>query len=310
MSTLRLSNSEMTAFRKCKRKWYLSHHRRLRSRVEPGYGSALSVGTLVHDALAAYYDPELRADPVQYAWKLVESELETNPGYDIEISKEWDLVKAMLEGYTEWLEETGVDSDLVFEGSERMVEIPMTDDVTLISKLDAPVSQISDGAKLLLEHKTVGSMEPNTVLKLDTQLLTEHLVRFLDAQRKGASTDEAYEQCHGVMYNMLRKVKRTSRATPPFYARTVVYHNVHELRNHWFHVLAVAREIQDAHRRLDAGESHHSVTPPSPSADCKWSCPFFKVCVMHDDGSQVEAAIEAMYEECDPLERYQGAEVL
>jgi len=301
----------MTTFRRCRRKWWLSHYRRLIPRATYPYGSPISIGNLVHDALAAYYDPNLRIDPVHYAQGKVNDAIENDPGYAIEIEKEWELVQAMLMGYVEWLEETGADSDLRFLGSERKVEVPMTENVTLISKLDAPVEQISDGAKLALEHKTVGSLtQPLEGLKIDTQLLTEHLVRFLDAQAKGATVEEAYDQCHGILYNMLRKVKRTARATPPFYGREIVPHNIHELRNHWKHVLTIANEILATTARLDMGENPHTVVPPSPDRSCGWQCQFFKICAMFDDNSRVEDAIEAMYEEGDPLARYQDTEDL
>jgi PD-(D/E)XK nuclease superfamily protein len=309
--TLRLSNSEMATFRRCRRKWYLSQYRRLSPRASYSFGTPIHIGNVVHDALAAYYDPELRTDPVAHARAYVDGVIHDDPAHEYEAEKEWTLIEPMLTGYVEWLEETGADSDLKFIGSERMVEAQMTENVTLISKLDAPVEQISDGAKLALEHKTVGSLEePLGLLKIDTQLLTEHLVRFMDAQAKGADADEAYDQCHGVLYNMLKKNKHTSRAKPPFYGRLTIPHNIYELRNHWKHVLETAREISKATVRLDANEDHHRVCPPSPDKTCQWQCQFFKVCGMFDDGSQVEAALDAMYEEKDPLERYQGAEKL
>ena len=309
---LRLSNSEMSCFRRCRRKWWLTYLRGLKPRVSHARGSAISIGNLVHDALAFMYDPEnWGADPIAYASAKVETAIQEDPGHEIEILKEWSLCEIMLTGYMEWLEETGEDADLRFIGSERKVEIPMNENVTLISKLDAPVERISDGAKLALEHKTVASLDqPMNLLKIDTQLLTEHLVRFMDAQIKGATPEEAYDECQGILYNMLRKVKRTAAAKPPFYGRETVLHNIHELRNHWHHVLSIANEIQLSRARLENGESHHAVFPPSPAMDCKWSCPFFAICPMFDDNSRVEDAIEAIYEVADPLERYQETEDL
>lgn len=309
---LRLTNSELSTYRQCKRKWWLGTYRRLTPKVQAGYGSALHVGNVVHDALAAYYDPETDVtDPWTHAEAYYYDQLLERPEYEFEIEKEKSLVQPMLIGYKEFLEETGADSDLRLLGSERMVEVPMTDEITLLSKLDAPVEQLSDGAQLVLEHKTVGDLEsPLNLLKIDTQLLTEHLVRFLDAQAKGATPEEAYDQCHGILYNMLKKNKRTSRAKPPFYGRLIIPHNLHELRNHWLHVLATAREIQSTRASLDGGVSHHSVVPPSPAKDCTWKCEFFRVCPLFDDGSRVEEALEVIYEERDPLERYEGAEKL
>lgn len=309
MSLLRLSNSEMGAWRRCPRKWYLATYRRLKPKAGEKPGSSLHIGNTVHDALAAYYGD--RTDPVAFAQGALDFEAAAQPEFTDEYRKTRELVTAMLEGYIEWLAETGADGDLRLLGAEKMVEVPLVEGVNLLSKLDAPVERISDGARLALEHKTVSSLDqPLPLLKIDTQLLTEHLARFLHARTEGASNEEAYDQCHGVLYNMLRKVKRTASAKPPFYDRIDVPHNIHELRSHWRHVLALAREIQDATARLDAGEEHHTVCPPSPRRDCTWDCPFFKVCVMADDGSDFEGALSALYEERDPLERYENTEEL
>lgn len=304
---LRLSNSEMQCFRDCRRKWWLSIYRRLTPIAgEAGPGTNLHIGNTVHEALAHYYAG--LGDPVAFAEASYSAEVTTDMMHADAIEKERALVVAMLTGYLEWLGDTGSDGDLQIVGTESTVEVQLVEGITLLSKLDAPVERVSDGAKLALEHKTVQSIEqPLPLLKLDTQLLTEHLARFLHAKAAGATAEEAYEQCHGILYNMLRKVKRTSTAKPPFYDRIDVPHNIHELRNHWRHVLATARSIQDATARLDAGEDHHTVVPPSPSRECTWKCSMFKVCVMADDGSDFEGALKALYRERDPLERYADA---
>lgn len=308
---LKLSNSEMKQYRRCKRQWYLGTYRRLKPRVTSEPMSPLSVGNLTHDALAAYYDPNQRINPITYIQNVIAEEKQANPEWDAELDKEAQLVTTMIEGYMEWLEETGADSDIRVTGVETMIDIPIREDVHLITKLDAPVERISDGAKLALEHKSTTSLNrPLAVLKLDTQLLTEHLCRYLHAQQEGATPEEAYEQCQGILYNQLRKVLRTPKSKPPYYQRDDVIHNINELNAHWWHVLAIAEEILETQRKLDAGGSHHTVCPPNPTKDCTWDCDFFKVCVMFDDGSNAENAVEALYEQRDPLERYDGAVLL
>jgi hypothetical protein len=308
MTLLHLSNSEMSTWRRCRRKWWFGTYRELGPRAELVAGTASKLGVLVHDALSGYYADHL--DPVTHVRDWERATLLRHPEEDTEIRKQADLSAIMLEGYLEWLEETGADAELTVLGTEMAVEVVLIPGVTLLSKLDAPVERESDGAKLDLEHKTVSTMTPPAQLKLDTQLLTEHLARFLHTREQGATDEEAYAACHGVLYNMLRKVKRTPSASPPFYGRETVPHNIHELRAHWRHVAAIAREIQQARERLDAGESHHSVAPPNPTRDCHWDCEFFKVCVMADDGSHLEGALEAIYVRRDPLERYADAESL
>lgn len=317
---LRLSNSEMADWRRCRRRWYLGTYRRLTKRLDALPGSPLSTGDLVHQSLAAYYNGQgggPKVDPVAFVNEHAAAESKAHPTLVDAIEKERELAVIMLEGYFEWLAETGADAELKVLGVETEVDVlvvpagPDGREVRLISKLDVPVMRESDGARLALEHKTVASLDqPLPLLKIDSQMLTEHLARFMHLQEEGATADQALSQAHGILYNMLRKVKRTARANPPFYGRETIRHNLEELRNHWRHVLAIARDIQQAEDRLDAGESHQTVCPPSPRRECTWDCDFFRVCVMHDDGSNVEGAIEAMYEERDPLERYAGAEKL
>jgi len=314
--TLRLSNSEMKQWRRCRRQWYYSTYKRLGKIVEEEPGGSLSIGNLVHDALALYYEPlpprkRKRPDPVAFIEQVAAAKLERMPALEKAILSEKELCVAMVVGYLEWLEETGADQALRVEGSERTVEVPLKVEepgITLISKLDAPVTRESDGMRLALEHKTVQTLEQNMpLLKLDTQLLTEHLARFLHSIEEGATPEEAMQQCHGILYNMLRKVKRTARAQPPFYGREDVPHNIIELRNHWRHVVAIGREIQAATAALDAGADHHVVCPPNPTRDCSWDCAFLPVCVMNDDGSDIEGALAAMYVERNPLARYENA---
>ena len=192
------------------------------------------------------------------------------------------------------------------EGAREVPLDPSNDlisDVTVLAKLDARIMREDDGARLALEHKTVGDLSmPLASLQLDTQLLTEHLVEFMALKSEGREADAA----QGVLYNMLRKVKRTARAKPPFYRRETVQHNVWELRNHWKHVCAIAMAIRSAEQSLAAGADHHFIAPPSPTRDCKWDCEFYGICPMFDDGSDVAAPIADLYETHDPLERYDG----
>ena len=138
-------------------------------------------------------------------------------------------------------------------------------------------------------------------LQVDSQLLTEHLVIYLgkiDAERDLVT--------EFTLYNMLRKVKRTAKANPPFYARERIHHNVDELRNHWKHCAGIAERILDLRTKLDAGADPHRVCPPNVTADCSWDCDFAEPCLsgMMDDGSDIEGYLAEKYETHNPLERY------
>jgi hypothetical protein len=298
---LRLTNSEMKTFKRCRRKWWLSTYRGLGPR-QRDFNRPTGIGTRVHNALAVLYDPVAPQDPVAWLKQSVQEDLTKFPDERSNIEKEADLALAMIEGYWEWLEETGADRGFEVVASEGAREAVLYEDVTLLSKLDARiVHRERQDIRLALEHKTVGDLStPLPFLQIDTQLLTEHLVEYMSLRNEGRDADAA----QGVLYNMLRKCKRTSRAKPPFFGREEVKHNRHELEKHWMHVIAVAKRIRQVETELEAGASHHEVCEPNPTRDCKWECPFFHICSHFDDGSNVELDLAADFEVGNPLQRY------
>jgi hypothetical protein len=79
---------------------------------------------------------------------------------------------------------------------------------------------------------------------------------------------------------------------------------------------SVTEQMLSLERRLDTLESsttitaeqrevfHHRLVPPTPAMDCPWSCDFYAVCNMFDDGSRVEDMITQYYEEVPHLNYY------
>lgn len=148
-----------------------------------------------------------------------------------------------------------------------------------------------------LEHKTVGNFtDLPRVAQSSPQFLTYDLLAYL-TKPDGVPTD-------GVILNMLRRVKRTARAKPPFYMRHEVRHNVNELRAHWRHCVAIGWQISGAREALDAGADHHDVCPPSVDRSHSWACSCAPLGAMLDDGSDVEGFLSELYEVYDPMERY------
>jgi hypothetical protein len=131
-----------------------------------------------------------------------------------------------------------------------------------------------------------------------------HLLEFLMLLREKSVGEATTERCDGGLYNMLKKSKRTTRATPPFYDRIHVQHNIHELRSFWVRLHGTIRDILEVKDALDAGADHHFVAYPSPRSTCSWDCPFFAICGLADDGSHFEGAIELSYRVADPYRYY------
>lgn len=302
---IKISNSEIQTFKHCRRRWYLTYYRKLgvkESQLKPT--GALQLGTKIHYALELFYGQGV--DPINTISQLYMEEIEKQGDNDLylkNIDDEYKLADAMIRGYVEWLEETGIDQDLTFIATERVVEIPVNIngfDLYLRGKLDALVRRETDGSILFMDHKTTASLP-----QLSAQIHMNEQMKFYHLLEKMSDGEEV----SGGLYNMLRKTKRTARAVPPFYDRVEVHHNDEEIYNMKRRVYSVIREILLVMERLNGKEDHLDVCYPSPSGDCFWKCPFVNVCNLADDGSNFELALENNFQYVDPHERYNTEEV-
>jgi transcriptional regulator with XRE-family HTH domain len=298
-----LSNSELQTFKRCHRKWWLTYYRELRLQ-RPDVTGPRAIGSRGHLALSAYY-----AEPPQNMWDVFEASAEIDrakvaddPETLATLEKEIELCHIMLQGYLEWLEETGADDGLEVVGNEEVVEVPFTEilgtPVVLVGKLDLRVKRDGDNLRLFEDHKFIQSLE-NPTLHIDEQLLQYQLLEYLQFLERGEG-----EYAVGGLYNMLRKVKRTAAAKPPFYARVEVRHNMNDLKSYWLRIYGEATAILELRAKLDEGQDPRQVAYPSPRRDCSWDCDFFPVCPMFDDGSAAEDMLTNLYEAHDPHDHY------
>lgn len=321
----RVSNSELQTFKRCRRKWWLGWYRRLMLQTED-FTSVRATGTRVHRALSYWYVPdgEKRVDPrdalervIVDDWTKVAKLAQERRTSDeqlgelaVEFAQATNLERAMVEGYVQWLEETGADADLRIIASETPLVVDQVVDmggdykheqreIQFIGLLDVRATRVTDNVNLFVDHKTVGDLSaPVVTLPQNEQMLHYHLMEFL-------SLDDSDVRCDGALYNMLRRVKRSARAKPPFYDRIEVRHNKYELESYRRRALAATREILIAIDRLERGEEHLDVVYPSPNPTCRWDCDFFAVCNLLDDGSRgANDMINALYRTTNPLERY------
>jgi hypothetical protein len=112
------------------------------------------------------------------------------------------------------------------------------------------------------------------------------------------------ERSEGGIFTLLKKVKRTANAKPPFYDQFEVRHNIFSLRSFWQRIHGTVADMMRVKTALDEGTPHQAVAYPTPSRDCTWKCPFFSVCPLMDDGSAAESAIEELFEISDPYAYY------
>jgi RecB family exonuclease len=299
----RLSNSEIQVFKDCRRKWWLSYYRRLRPR-EQNMTGALALGSRVHEALDMYYSKEIplldaHAQLVEKDRTLLIADFRDTSDLDSEA----ELGRIMLEGYLDWVEENGIDAELEMISTEEIIRMPLFDGaIELQGKLDMRVRRKADGVRMFRDFKTVGSTfaDFTSTAQMNEQILTYMMLE--TAQNKEGDRSE------GGIFTMLKKVKRTANARPPFYEQLEVRHNVFTLRSFWQRIHGTITDMMRVKTSLDEGAAHQSVAYPSPSRDCKWKCQFYSICPMIDDGSAAEAAIEQLYEVSNPYGYYNEEE--
>ena len=296
---LHISNSEVQTYKDCRRKWWLSYYRRLQPKSKQMTG-ALALGSRIHEALDMYYSKDIplldaHSQLVDNDKKiLVEAYRDT---YDLE--SEAELGRIMLEGYLQWVEENGIDAELEMISTEEIISMPLMDDkVVLQGKIDMRVRRKADGVRMFRDFKTVGGSftDFSSMAHMNEQILTYMMLE--TAQNKEG------ERSEGGIFTMLKKVKRSANARPPFYEQLEVRHNVFALRSFWQRIHGTLSDMLSTRKALDEGGDHRFVAYPRPSRDCKWKCQFFTICPMFDDGSAAEAAIEDAFEVSNPYAYY------
>lgn len=312
----RISQSRLKDFQRCKRRYWLRHVRRLAPRLHGPVGP-LQSGTRVHEALEAFYRPDSVTDPRQALEDAIthaHAEYQANCAYiDVEpdpivldkFLKDTDLERAMVEGYFEWLADTGADAYLKVIAAEEQISI--TSDqlgadfgrvVEIVGKLDARVLDEVTGFTQFVDHKTVQNFaQMLPTLQGDPQMLHYHLL---------LSLMYPDEHVDGALYNMLRKVKRGKTAKPPFYQRETIIHNAAEIESYRLRLIGLITNVIEFEERIaQLGPiGVQMFAQPNPTRDCVWDCDFFSICGQFDDASRVEDAIADLFEERDPMQRY------
>lgn len=302
MMNKRISNSELQTFRTCRRKWWISNYRRLGLKQREYVGPA-SLGTDIHKCLEELYrhgtDPRETLASIKAA-AYADTEEEGYYPFDVDkYEKQCELVEIMLSGFVEWAAETGLDAGMRTESIEQVLEVPVDfpkaeswSGVTLVGKLDQLVRREADGALLNRDWKSVGSLEEGRLTQ-HPQFKTYALIQKLSGQ----------EGVLGAQRVMLKKVKRTGTAKPPYFGLDEAIYTGTNLRLFFQQVWGIVRDIAELTDRLDSGEDPQVVCYPHVTRACSWSCEFVTVCPMFDDGSDAEGFLKTFVER-DPLDRY------
>lgn len=305
---LTITNSELATFRRCKRKWWLQNIRKLAKHEDAGTGP-MWIGIVIHGALEAWVKD--KTDPVQLTKDIYTMFISYYDASEqvgalkiANLQKDRDLAVLMVEGFLDWQEEDGLQADLEILGPEQDLTVPSRiDGVSLRGKLDVRARKISDCRIVFIDWKTVGSFgKILDTIDISEQFRYYAMLQALESMRLDENVEPQYTD--GGMVVMLRRVKRTTTAKPPFYAKEEIRFNKQELSSMWARTHAMIAEILSIREQLENGGDHRRLVYPTPSGDCTWDCDFLPVCHLFDDGSRVESALADHYVAHNPLARY------
>lgn len=303
-----ISQSEMYAWIRCRRNWYLRYYLGFVPADEPPTGNH-QLGTKVHTALEGYFGYQL--DPLTVLALLYKAELAKAPDFAADLSAEANLAEAMVAGYIEWLAETGQDAnyEVVATEADLRVDLPGVPGVQLRARLDQVAHRLSDGLLFFRDYKTGATFERAEALRMDPQMRIYTLVQHLLSGAGGPKVA-------GGTIDSLRRVKRTAKAEPPFYRRDEFRYTPEEIDATLRKAQAVARQIVQHRAILDqyAGAPMNVINdmqrsemyPTQIMGDCKWWCPVREICPMMDDGSDWSGSLvrSGRFRQADPYEYY------
>jgi RecB family exonuclease len=253
---LSFSNSEIQTWKDCRRRWWLTYYLQLGLRPDLENPTGVrNLGSRIHAALQAFY--EHSADPIAAIDEIYSDDLTvlTFRGRDdqaLALQQEQDLAHAMLEGYLEWIVTDAVDAGYVTIASEQIIEVPSGyPGVNLRGVVDQQRQRLIDGAVEFVDFKTTASIDQlRSTLDIDEQHLHYALILQLHLEllrQQGAQPDSRW-RIDGATFRVLRRVKRTTAAQPPFYAELPVRNNPEMIRNAWISIHRVLAEIISALR--------------------------------------------------------------
>lgn len=300
-----ISNSEIQTFKHCRRRWYLSYYRALQPKDRaPSHVGPLALGTRVHEALDRSYKQdesfdnlltiyaELVAEDTKKAWA---------DGADIgEFDRECELGRRMLEGFQEWADETGFNADYELLDTEILLSAELIpDEVVLKGKIDMRMRRRSDGTIEIRDWKTTANFADfEGTAHMSEQVLTYMLLSRMNQEPGDRPVDRG-------VFTLLKKVRRTAAAKPPFFKQVTVAHNENALKAFYWRLVGTARDMLRVKKALDAGGDHLIEAYPTVSRECTWICPFFQYCYMMDDGSDYEQALADNFQKHNPYDYHE-----
>lgn len=284
---MKIRYSETAAFRRCRRKWYNAYVLNLTNEASPEQKFSRApgtnaTGTYVHGLLEAHY----KGDDPAALLALYDAAIDDESQYAAEWQESLNLAWIMFTGYVDWTADEGVDQGEETVATELTLEYEILPGVFVTGTIDRLVYDKTWDRYIVEDYKTVATLDKGQQFQVDTQLLTYALL----ARKNG------YPTLSAARHTMLRRVKRTARAKPPFYGRAELEFNDDQLAAHERALRATVQDMMDVRGWTGIGNPDDPLfVYPSPTKDCSWDCPFLGICAAHDDGSDIDGLREALY---------------
>ena len=272
-----LSNSEISTFKRCRKKWYYAYKEKLKPKIPD---AKLMFGNGIHIALAEYYQKYFLFKNVKgdgqnlllnsfKTWAKNEfKKICLNSNNDPTIVEQTkNLIKKGLKLLKAYYDFSIMNDNFKILKAEKRIELPIMKNLIFAAKADALIKD--DNGLWLMEHKTTSTLDYSSKnLVLDEQA-TRYLWAFSEYYKK---------DINGVLYNFLCKTK-----TPKF-KREKVYRTPEFLK-----------EIK-SQLLLEFEDMRKPNIYRSPDISCNWSCEFKELCVAELDKSDVEYLKDSLYE--------------
>lgn len=318
-----IRSGERADWKRCQKRWYWAWRKGLVLRAAQ-FG-ALELGTWVHAAMAAWYgtgyqraDASLQelfsleaSENLAAATKMGAPEHVTEKGYEL-----MSLGEAMMRAYQAKYRS---DHALRILGVEVPLEFTFTNPAngTLIIHKFKPDAVFADRENdaWLLENKTAASIR------------TGHLVLDDQARPYGAMAERSLrklgiikpkQRFKGILYNFLRKALPDERPvnaegkslnkngsvskTQPaaLFLRKPITLTAKQKILTLHRVNRESIAITELSQKLRSGEVHPSTLHKTPHRSCEKFCPFFNMCVVEEEGGNIDSMESTLYIRRDP----------
>ncbi len=309
-----IRNSERAAFKRCQQRWVWAFRKGLSPKA---VDTKLWFGEGIHLGLAQWYLPgTLRGEHPAKTWaKFVRDEeryIKDNNGLidDYKWIDARDLGIAMLFNYTDTY---GDDLNWYVIATEQTFQVRGKTDKGVVfyitGTFDGVYRDEETGKFWLMEHKTAAGMPDTGYLDMDDQASTYFAVAEIVLKNKGIMAKD--DHLDGIMYNFLRKSLpddrpkneqgkalnkdgSVSKVQPgPLFMR-------HEAWRSTGHRMMTLQHLKDEVDQMQAIRDGVLKPTKTPTKDCRWDCPFYQMCQLHESGDDWVDFRDAMFNISDP----------